>query len=105
MCRFATTSTLTSLLSFGFGQNSASSPADGDARVETLHTHLTLQEKIDMLDGVDDVYIRGNKKIGLPCLKMADGPVGVHTCGPAATLGGIGLAPTWDPDLVTDWVL
>jgi hypothetical protein len=101
MCRFATTFTPTLLLPFG--QNSGPSPAGVDARVETQLKHLTLEERL--LGGVDDVFIRGNKTFGLPCLKMADGPVGVHTCGPAATLGGVGLAPTWDPDLVTDWVL
>jgi len=71
MCRFATTFIPTLLLRFG--QNSAPSPAGVDARVETLLKHLTLQERL--LGGVDDVFIRGNKTIGLPCLKMAVGRV------------------------------
>ena len=69
MCRFATTCTLTFLLPFAFGQNSAPLPVEVDARVETLLKHLTLEEKIDMLGGVDDLYIRGNKKISVACLK------------------------------------
>jgi len=73
MCRFATTFTPTLLLPFE--QNSATSPEVVDACVETLLKHLTLQERIELLGGADDVYVRGNKTIGLPCLKMADGPV------------------------------
>ena len=68
MCRFATTFTPTLFLRFG--QNSAPSPAGVDAGVETLLKHLMLQERL--LGGVDDVFIRGSKAIGLLCLKMAD---------------------------------
>ena len=56
-------------------------------------------EKIDLIGGVNDFYIRGIKHIGLPELKMADGPFGVRNYGPSTTFGGMGLAATWDPDL------
>jgi beta-glucosidase len=75
------------------------SSADVDARVDSLLKKLTLDEKIDLIGGVDDFYIRANEKIGLPRLKMADGPVGVRNYGPSTVFGGIGLAATWDPDL------
>jgi beta-glucosidase len=73
---------------------------DVDARAESLLKQLTLEEKVDLIGGVDDFYIRDIKHIGLPRLKMADGPVGVRNYGPSTTFGGIGLAATWDPDLV-----
>ena len=60
---------------------------------------LSLEEKIDLIGGVDDFYIREIKHIGLPRLKMADGPIGVRNYGPSTTFGGIGLAATWDPEL------
>ena len=60
---------------------------------------LSLEEKIDLLGGVDDFYIRAIPRIGLPRLKMADGPVGVRNYGPSTVFGGIGLAATWDPAL------
>jgi beta-glucosidase len=91
------------LLSFFFiflvPSQAQTSSADVDARVDSLLKKLTLDEKIDLIGGVDDFYIRANEKIGLPRLKMADGPVGVRNYGPSTVFGGIGLAATWDPDL------
>jgi len=58
-----------------------------------------LEEKIDLIGGVDDFYIRAIPKIGLPRLKMADGPVGLRNYGPSTAFGSIGLAATWDPEL------
>jgi beta-glucosidase len=75
------------------------SPAEVEARVDSLLKQLTLEEKIDLIGGVDDFYIRAIPHIGLPRLKMADGPVGVRNYGPSTVLGGIGLAATWDPEL------
>jgi beta-glucosidase len=70
-----------------------------EARVDAMLKQLTLEEKIDLIGGVDDFYIRAIPKIGLPRLKMADGPVGVRNYGPSSVFGGIGLAATWDPKL------
>ena len=61
---------------------------------------MTLEEKIDMLGGVDGFFIRGIPRLGLPKLKMADGPIGVRNFGPATAMaGGIALAATWNPTL------
>ncbi len=79
---------------------SASTPAI-EARVEALLKQLSLEEKIDLIGGVNDFYIRGIQHIGLPALKMADGPFGVRNYGPATTLGGMGLAASWDPKLAS----
>jgi beta-glucosidase len=75
------------------------SQSGADARVDSLVEKLTLEEKVDLIGGVDDFYIRANEKIGLPRLKMADGPVGVRNYGPSTVFGGIGLAATWDPEM------
>jgi len=78
------------------------SPADIEAQVDSLIKQLTLEEKIDLIGGVDNFYIRANPRIGLPQLKMADGPVGVRNYGPSTVFGGIGLAATWDPQLAAN---
>lgn len=77
----------------------AASSAEIEQRVEELLKQLSLEEKIDLIGGVDDFYIRANSRIGLPPLKMADGPFGVRNYGPSTTLGGVGLAATWDPEM------
>src|SRR5437763_7298462 len=76
-------------------------PALGvDQRVEGLLSQMTLEEKIDLLGGVDGFFIRGVPRLNLPRLKMADGPIGVRNFGPATTMaGGIALAATWNPAL------
>jgi len=81
-----------------FGQANSSSD-DVDRRIDKLLKQFTLEEKIDLIGGVDDFYIRGNQRIALPRLKMADGPFGVRNYGPSTTLGGIGLAANWDPEM------
>jgi beta-glucosidase len=70
-----------------------------ESRIDSMLKALTLEEKIDLIGGVDDFYIRANQKIGLPRLKMADGPVGVRNYGPSTVFGGISLAASWDPEL------
>lgn len=80
-------------------QTAPVSQAATETRIDSLLKQLTLEEKIDLIGGVDSFYIRANQKIGLPALKMADGPVGVRNYGPSTVFGGIGLAATWDPEL------
>jgi beta-glucosidase len=80
-------------------QTAPVSPAATEAQVDSLLKQLRLEEKIDLISGIDEFYIRANQRIGLPRLKMADGPVGVRNYGPSTVFGGIGLAATWDPAL------
>ncbi|HEX2711571.1 MAG TPA: glycoside hydrolase family 3 C-terminal domain-containing protein [Candidatus Acidoferrales bacterium] len=71
-----------------------------ERRVESILSQMTLDEKIDMIGGVDDFFIRGMPRLNLPRFKMADGPLGVRNYGPATTMaGGIALAATWNPVL------
>jgi len=91
---FALVSSFFSL--FSYAQTSAS---DVEARVDSLLGKLTLEEKVDLIGGVDGFYVRSSEKIGMPRLKMADGPVGVRNYGPSTVFGGVGLAAAWDPEL------
>ncbi|PYS59361.1 MAG: glycoside hydrolase [Acidobacteria bacterium] len=69
-------------------------------KVETILKQMTLEEKIDLLGGIDGFFIRGVPRLGVPRLKMADGPIGVRNYGPATTMaGGIALTATWNPTL------
>ena len=76
----------------------ADSPVEktGD-RVETILADMTIDEKIDLLAGVDFFYLRGVPRLGVPRMRMIDGPMGVRNDGPATAYpGGIGLAATWN---------
>lgn len=78
----------------------ASPSNDVERRADSILSQMTLEEKIDMLGGVDGFFIRDLPRLKLPRLKMADGPIGVRNFGPATAMpGGIALAATWNPAL------
>jgi len=71
-----------------------------ERRVESILSRMTLDEKIDLLGGVDGFYTRNIERLGLPRFRMADGPLGVRNYGPSTTMAaGIALAATWDTRL------
>jgi beta-glucosidase len=78
----------------------APSPANVDQRVDAITSKLTLEQKLDLIGGVDEFYIRGYENLGWPRLRMADGPMGVRNFGPSTAYpAGIALAATWDPEM------
>jgi beta-glucosidase len=71
-----------------------------EQRVQSILSQMTLEEKIDLLGGVDSFFIRDIPRLNWPRLKMADGPIGVRNFGPAtAFAAGVTLAATWNPAL------
>ena len=87
------------LVPFAFAQAPKPDSPEIEARVDSMLKQLTLEQKIDLIGGVNDFYIRDIKQIGLPQLKMADGPLGERNDGPSTTFGGVALAATWNTDL------
>ena len=58
---------------------------------------LTLEEKIELLGGIGNMFTRPMPAIDLPQFKMSDASVGVRTWGATtAYAGGVALAATWD---------
>jgi len=79
------------------------SQGDVDKRVDAIMAKLSLEQKIDLIGGVDGFFVRGYENLGWPRLKMADGPMGTRNFGPsAAYAAGIGLAAAWDPQLARE---
>lgn len=69
-----------------------------EARAHDMLSRLTLEQKINLIGGVDDMFTHAEPAIGLPRFKMSDASVGVRTWGPTtAYAGGAALAATWDP--------
>ena len=70
---------------------------EAEKRVASILTQMTVEEKIDLIAGVDFFYLRGVPRLGVPRLRMVDGPMGVRNDGPATAFGGgIALAATWN---------
>ncbi|MGO9640818.1 MAG: glycoside hydrolase family 3 C-terminal domain-containing protein [Candidatus Acidiferrales bacterium] len=81
-------------------QSAQPSAADVERRVDSLLSQMTLDEKIELLGGRDNMYTKAIPRLGIPSLKMSDGPVGVRVYGPStAYTAGIALAASWDEDL------
>jgi beta-glucosidase len=71
-----------------------------ERRVDAMMSKLSLQQKLHLLGGDDSISGPGEPAIGLPVLKMSDGPLGVRSWGPSTAYGaGINLAASWDTDL------
>lgn len=73
-----------------------------ESRVNDLLSKMTLEEKINYLGGINGFYIRPVQRLGLPEIKMSDGPVGTRNDGnttayPASILS----AATWDTSLIS----
>jgi len=71
-----------------------------EQKIDAMVKTLSIEQKIDMLGGADGMAIRGVPEIGMPSLRMSDGPMGVRSWGAStAYAAGIGLAASWDTDL------
>ena len=75
-------------------------------RVEQLLGQMTLEEKVGLVAGVDFWHNPGVPRLGIPALKVTDGPSGARgeqwTGGPSSACFpcGTALAATWDVELV-----
>lgn len=70
-----------------------------DKRVEDLLSRMTTAEKADLVSGIT-FETRPNDRLGIPAIKMADGPMGVRWYTATAFPASVALAATWDTDLV-----
>jgi len=85
-----------------FAQAPSPSTSELEQKVDSILAKMTLDQKIDILGGINTFDVRGYPDLGLPLLHTADGPIGVRNDGPATAMpGGISLAASWDPALAT----
>jgi beta-glucosidase len=79
------------------GQAPVSDSPAIDAKAKAMLAKLSLEQKIELLGGIENMYTRPMPVIDLPRFKMSDASVGVRTWGPTtAYAGGVALAATWD---------
>ncbi len=87
------------LTGIAYGAGSKNDPAE--KRVEKILKQLTLEEKIDLLGGVDSFFTKAVPRLKIPRLRMADGPLGVRNFGLATAFpAGINMAATWNVELI-----
>jgi beta-glucosidase len=87
-----------------------------EQRVQDLLGRMTLQEKVAMLSGADWMQTVPSERLGIPSIKMSDGPIGIRSwAGPSsetkAEVGekkitttafpaGVAMAATWDINML-----
>jgi beta-glucosidase len=79
-----------------------------DGRAEILILQMTLDEKIAMVHGLDGSYVGnvpGNARLGIPALRLQDGPAGVGggTTGVTAFPAPLAVAASWDVVLMRQY--
>lgn len=84
------------LVAMGAGQ----SPADVEKQVNDLLSKMTVAEKVSMISGYKVYRSPGIPRLGIPEIKMMDGPIGTRNDGQSTAYPGeICLAASWDTDL------
>jgi beta-glucosidase len=83
----------------GHAQSYKEAKTPVEERVADLLKQLTLAEKIELLSGTGYMETRGNERLGIPAIRMSDGPMGVRCYGPSTAYpNGVILAATWNAD-------
>ena len=73
---------------------------EAKARASELVSRMTLEEKLSYIGGYDGFYIRSIPRLGIPAIRMADGPQCVRNDTHSTLYPcGIALAATWDRSL------
>jgi beta-glucosidase len=73
-----------------------------ETRVEALLAAMTLEEKVSLMAGSAVFTLHGVQRLGVPAIKVTDGPTGVRSNeGAVATVFpvGVAMAATWNPEL------
>ena len=76
-----------------------------ETRVADLAGRLTLEEKVSLMAGAAAFTLEGVPRLGVPRVRVADGPTGVRSNeGEAATVFpvSVAMAATWNPDLARE---
>lgn len=72
-----------------------------DDRAEALLRAMTEDEKVAYIGGDPSMFIRAVMRLGVPAIKMSDGPAGCRNWGPSTAYpAAVALAASFDPALV-----
>src|SRR6202171_4802322 len=89
-----------SFIPLNIAQTLPPSRVEVEKRVDSILSKMTQEEKIEIIGGINDFNTRPIPRLGIPSLRMSDGPMGVHDYGlTTAYPAGVALAAAWDVEL------
>ena len=75
-----------------------------EKQVEKILSQMTVQEKLDYISGDFHFQSKALERLGIPAMKMSDGPQGLGTRGNSTAYPcAISLAATWNEDLAYEY--
>ena len=75
-----------------------------EKRVNELLSQMTVEEKLAYIGGVDWMYTKNIDRLGIPRMKMSDGPQGLGTHGKSTAYPPmVALAATWNEPLALQY--
>ena len=80
----------------------AFSATDFEPRIDALLAQMTLEEKVHLLSGdSSDFNAQGLPRLGIPSIRMGDGPAGIRIGHSTAFPSPVNLAASWDAALAS----
>ena len=99
--------TVAALIGLQLTAQTPTANVQGEAKIAALIAEMTLAEKVSLLHGDRDPenlgqagYVAGVPRLGVPPMRLVDGPAGVRTGKPATALPApVALASTFSPEI------
>jgi len=89
------------LSSIMFAQKNIKNNSAVEKKIDSIINQMTLLEKAEMIGGYQEFDIRPLKRLGIPLIRMADGPAGVRNYGQSTAYPStILITASFDPDMM-----
>jgi len=73
-----------------------------DKTIKDILSRMTLEEKVSLCSGSGVIDFKGVPRLGIPAVRLTDGPRGPHGDSSTGFPCGVGLASSWNPALMEE---
>ncbi len=73
-----------------------------DKTIKDILSRMTLEEKVSLCSGSGVIDFKGVPRLGIPAVRLTDGPRGPHGDSSTGFPCGVGLASSWNPSLMEE---